>query len=173
MKPMSVIFSVLLPALVAASPTATARTAASTAKTALADSAGAGGASASTATTGTGGGAPAKPIPAPASTMVAFEDALPSSYRLQRVRIWVDGALRYEGAPPMGVPLARGDHVVAIAADYRMSDPVFSYMRGYHIEVRATRHVPGSGDGRVVVARAIEAGGVTTPFDRRARIVWH
>lgn len=72
----------------------------------------------------------------------------------------------------MGVLLDPGGHLIAIAADYRMTDPVFSYVHGYQIEVRATRYVPGTGDGRAVVARAIESGGVTTPFDRRARIVW-
>jgi len=173
MKPISVILVAVLPALAVPRSTAAADTAGWTGTTPMADSAAAGAAaSASTATTGAGGSTPGKAIPGPAATMVAFEDSLPAPYRLQRVRIWVDGALRYDGRPPMGVPLATGDHVVAVAADYRMSDPVFSYVRGYQIEVRAARHVPGSGDGRVVVARAIASGGVTTPFDKRARIVW-
>ncbi|HXX70515.1 MAG TPA: hypothetical protein VEK07_25255 [Polyangiaceae bacterium] len=172
MKPISVILLVVLLALAVASSTAASGTAGSTVTTPMENSAAGAAASARAARTRAGDSAGGKAVPSPASTVVAFENALPASYRLQRVRIWVDGALRYDGPPPMGVPLGRGDHVVVVAADYRMSDPVFSYVRGYQVEVRATRHVPGTDDGRVVVARAIASGGVTTPFDKRARIVW-
>jgi hypothetical protein len=140
----------------------------------------------STATPGVSGASPmtsgASPMTSGASpmtraapatpTLFTFESDLRPPYRLRRVRVWVDGALRYDGPGPLGLPLARGDHLISVFADYQMSDPVFSYVRAYRIELRADELVAGRDDGRVVVARAVESGGVTTPIERRAKIVW-
>lgn len=105
-------------------------------------------------------------------TIFTFESDLHAPYRLRRVRIWVDGALRYDGPGPLGVPLERGDHLISVSADYQVRDPVFSYVSGYRIEIRSDELVAALDDGRVVVARAVESGGVTTPLERRAEIVW-
>lgn len=125
-----------------------------------------------TGTPGAPASAPMRPAPASTPTVFTFESRLRNPYRLRRVRVWVDGALRYDGQGPLGIAVARGDHLVSVSAEYQMSDPVFSYVSAYRIEIRADEVVTGRDDGRVVIARAIESGDVTTPIERRARIVW-
>jgi hypothetical protein len=117
--------------------------------------------------------ASAAPSPAQthaARTTVAFRNELPGTYELQRVRFWIDGALRQEGSAPFQISLAPGRHVVSVVADYRMRDPVLSYVNRFSFELRSAEHVVS--EPAEVTARAVEAGGVTTPVDRRARILW-
>jgi hypothetical protein len=111
-------------------------------------------------------------VQAQPQTAVAFRNQLPGSFRLNRVRLWVDGALRYDAPRPGSVTLLPGQHVVAVSAEYRLSDPVFTYMSGYRVEVHSAERVSAPTASRSVVARAVEAGGVTTPIGRRAQIVW-
>jgi hypothetical protein len=110
----------------------------------------------------------AQPRPA---TSVSFRNDLPGSYQLERVSLWVDGALRYDGARPFAAGLPPGEHVVSVVAQYRLSDPVFTYVNGYRVTLRAAERV-NSAQPHAWVARAVEVGGVTTPIERRAGIVW-
>ena len=102
---------------------------------------------------------------------VAFRNDLPSTYELRRVRLWVDGMLVREDRRPFDAPLAPGPHVVSIAAEYQMRDPLLPYVRGYVIQLRSAEHLRSEAS-HVNVARAQESGGVTTPIWRRARIAW-
>jgi hypothetical protein len=113
----------------------------------------------------------AQPPSAAAPTTISFRNDLPGTYELRRVRLWVDGELRYDGPRPFRLPVAAGEHVVAVVADYRMNDPVFTYVRGYTIAVQSARRVDST-PPRAWVARAVEIGGVTTPVERRAAILW-
>jgi hypothetical protein len=102
---------------------------------------------------------------------VSFRNDLPGTYELERVSIWVDGALRYDGARPSVLVVAPGDHVVSVAAQYRLRDPVFTYVNGYRVVLRSAERV-SSAAPHAWIARAVEVGGVTTPVERRAGIVW-
>jgi hypothetical protein len=105
------------------------------------------------------------------ASTVSFRNELPGTYELERVSFWVDGALRYDGARAPAVAVGPGDHVVSIAAQYRLRDPVFTYVSGYRIVLRSAERV-SSDAPHAWVARAVEVGGVTTPVERRAGIVW-
>ncbi len=102
---------------------------------------------------------------------VAFENDLPGTYQLRRVQVWVDGGLRYDGPRPLPLVLPEGQHFVSMNATYQMRDPLLPYVGGYTLELRAGRAVRAEPDS-TTVARAIEAGGVTTPVQQRAHIVW-
>jgi hypothetical protein len=104
--------------------------------------------------------------------MFAFTNELPRAFELRRVRVWVDGALRHDGAGPFAMPLLQGTHDLSLAAEYQVKDPFFSYMRGYRIALRSAERVEVHLADAVVTASAIPAGGVTTPMARRAQIVW-
>jgi hypothetical protein len=108
--------------------------------------------------------------PSPTST-VSFRNALPKNFELRRVRYWADGVLRYDGIGSFDAPLEPGAHVVSIQADYRLRDPVLTYVRGFAIRLRSAEHVD-SAPGRTFVARAVQAGGVTAPVERRAQLIW-
>lgn len=105
-----------------------------------------------------------------AQPVVSFRNELPGSFRLERVRVWVDGTLSYDQARTFELQLAPGAHVVALEADYRMHDPVFTYLDGYRLALRSQHTVPANTIR--VVARAVESGGVTTPIERREQIIW-
>ena len=107
---------------------------------------------------------------APATTVV-FRNDLPATYVLRHVRLWVDGVLVVDGAAPFAQPLSHGRHLVSIEADYRMQDALLPYVRKYTLQLRSAERVR-SEPVRVVRARAVEVGGVTTPVQRRAQIVW-
>ncbi len=103
-------------------------------------------------------------------TVVTFANELPSSYRLQRVRLVVDGAVRYDGPRFDTAYLPPGGHVVEVVADYRLHSSVLSYVDHIGIEVRSAHLVrPAS---HRVVARAVRHGGATTPVERSAAIAW-
>jgi hypothetical protein len=107
---------------------------------------------------------------APSSTVVNFTNELPNKYRLTRVRLVVDGAVRYDGPRFDTAYIAPGNHVVEVVADYRMHGAVLSYLDRMGIEVRSA-HVVHSGNHRVD-ARAVRHGGATTPLQRSAAIAW-
>jgi hypothetical protein len=114
----------------------------------------------------------AQPRPAAAPTTVSFRNDLPpGGYELRRVRLWVDGELRYDGPGAFRLPVPPGEHVVSVAADYRMNDPIFTYVRSYGFAVQSAQRVD-SAMPHAWVARAVEVGGVTTPVERRAAILW-
>jgi hypothetical protein len=113
---------------------------------------------------------PATAQPRPATT-VSFRNDLPGGYQLERVTLWVDGALRYDGARPFDAGMPPGEHVVSVVAEYRLRDPVFTYVNGYRVTLRSAERV-SSDSPHAWVARAVEVGGVTTPVERRAGIVW-
>jgi hypothetical protein len=106
-----------------------------------------------------------------ATSTVSFRNALSKNFELRRVRYWADGVLRYDGIGPFDAPLEPGAHVVSIQAEYRLRDPLLTYVRGYAIRLRSAEHVD-SAPGRAFVARAVQTGGVTTPVDRRAQLIW-
>ncbi len=103
---------------------------------------------------------------------MTFRNDVPKGYRLERVRITVDGVTRYDGRRAGTAPVAAGSHVIAVVADYRMHDPVLTYTRDFGFEVRAAERVK-AWPGRVVLARAVEVGGVTRPAGQRVQILWH
>jgi hypothetical protein len=105
------------------------------------------------------------------ASTVSFDNELPGTYELERVSLWVDGALRFDGAAPPALAVESGNHVVSVAAQYRLRDPVFTYVNGYHVVLRSAERV-SSAAPHAWVARAVEVGGVTTPVERRAGIVW-
>src|SRR5512143_1909357 len=113
-----------------------------------------------------------QPAPAPSPSVVTFRNELPSSYRLTRVRLVVDGAVRYDGPRFDTALLPPGGHVVEVIADYRMHSSVLAYLDRYGIQVRSAHLVrPGPRPVRVE-ARAIPHGGATTPIERSAVIAW-
>ena len=115
----------------------------------------------------------AAPAPAAAPASVLFDNRLPGDYRLERVRMSVDGVLSYD-APSVGaMRLPPGDHLIEVIADYRLHDPVFSYVDGYRVELRTTGVVPASNSSSSFVAVAVPSGGVTTPDEKRATLAWH
>jgi hypothetical protein len=88
------------------------------------------------------------------------------------VRVLVDGAVSYDAASPGSVRMEPGPHVVEVVADYRLRDPFFTYVRGYHVELRSTRITPASEAPVVFAATAVPSGGVTAPVTERAALTW-
>ncbi len=121
----------------------------------------------------TSAAAPAPPAPAAATANVLFDNRLPDGYRLERLRMSVDGVLSYD-APSVGaMRVPPGHHLVEVIADYRLHDPVFTYVDGYRMQLRTTGVVPASNASSSFVAVAMPSGGVTTPVDKRATLAWH
>lgn len=104
------------------------------------------------------------------STLVTFTNELPSHYRLTRVRLVVDGAVRYDGPRLDNTTIPRGNHVVEVVADYRMHGSVLSYMNHMGIQVRSAHVVRPV--NQHVNARAVRHGGATTPLEKSAVISW-
>lgn len=104
------------------------------------------------------------------STLVTFTNDLPSRYRLTRVRLVVDGAVRYDGPRFDTAYIPRGNHVVEVVADYRMHGNVLTYMNHMGIEVRSAHRIHSA--NQHVDARAVRHGGATTPLERSAVIAW-
>lgn len=109
--------------------------------------------------------------PRPSETVLTFHNQLPKKFRLTHMRLVVDGTVRYDG-PAFGTAyLAPGRHVVELVADYRMHNPVLTYLDGYRVQVRSAHVVEPRRSGRVA-AVALPNGGATTPLDRSAVIDW-
>ena len=113
-----------------------------------------------------------KAEPALRPARVAFDNRLSSEYRLERVRVLVDGAVAYDGRSVVSFEIPPGEHTVKVLADYRLQDPVFSYVRDYHMELQSSEVVPASTAPISFVASAVPAGGVTTPMSQRAALTW-
>jgi hypothetical protein len=121
----------------------------------------------------TSAAAPAPPAPTAATASVLFDNRLPDGYRLERVRMSVDGVLSYD-APSVGaMRVPPGDHLIEVIADYRLHDPIFSYVDGYRVELRTTGVVAASNASSSFVAVAVPSGSVTTPIEKRATLAWH
>lgn len=110
----------------------------------------------------------------PRTTTLEFRNDLPAPYQLDRVQAWIDGVRVYDGVRPFDAPVPPGEHLVTITADYRLRDPVFTYMHAYRIELTSHELVRAATHGHpdVARARAVESGGATTPIEKRAEIVW-
>ena len=104
-------------------------------------------------------------------TTVVFRNELPGTYVLRHVRLWADGVLLHEGTVPFAQALPSGKHLVTIAAEFGMQDALLPYVHDISLQIRSAERI-GAEPGRVVRARVVEAGGVTTPVERRAQIVW-
>lgn len=107
-----------------------------------------------------------------APVRVAFDNRLPSAYRLQRLQLLVDGRVAYDGRSAGSVRLEPGDHVVEVIVDYRVDDSIFASAGDHGIELRSTEVIPTSTAPVVFVATATPKGGVTTSIDRRASLSW-
>jgi hypothetical protein len=107
-----------------------------------------------------------------APVRVAFDNRLPSVYRLQRLQLLVDGRVAYDGRSAGSVRLVPGDHVVEVIVDYRVDDSIFASAGDHGIELRSTEVIPSSTAPVVFVATATPKGGVTTSIDRRASLSW-
>jgi hypothetical protein len=111
--------------------------------------------------------------PAPrASSRVMFDSRLPVGYRLERVRMLVDGVGTYDAGSAGSVRVPPGGHLVEVIADYRLSDSIFTYMRDYRVELRSSEAIPASSTPVVFVATATRKGGATTPIDKQAALEW-
>jgi hypothetical protein len=86
--------------------------------------------------TTTSGTLPAPPVVAGAPARVMFDNRLGSDYQLERVRMLVDGVPFYDAPNGGALQVPPGDHTVEVIADYRLSDPVFTYMDKYRIELK-------------------------------------
>ncbi len=104
------------------------------------------------------------------STLVSFTNELPSQYRLTRVRLVVDGAVRYDGPRFDNAYIPRGNHVVEVVADYRLHGNVLTYMNHMGMEVRSAHVVHPV--NHYIDARAVRHGGATTPLAKSAVISW-
>jgi hypothetical protein len=113
-----------------------------------------------------------QPAPAFAPARVAFDNRLSSTFQLQRVRVIVDGVLSYDAQAPGSLELAPGERVVEVIADYRLNDPIFTYVRDYQVELRSTEVVPASRVSTAFVVTARPAGDITTPMNRRGALTW-
>jgi hypothetical protein len=107
-----------------------------------------------------------------APVRVAFDNRLPSVYRLQRFQLLVDGRVAYDGRSAGSVRLEPGDHVVEVIVDYRVDDSIFASAGDHGIELRSTEVIPTSPAPAVFVATATPTGGVTTSIDQRASLSW-
>ncbi len=132
-------------------------------------------------------GVPPKPTPSPQATTssppaqtaepgpaaLMFTNNLSLVYRLERVRLLVDGTIYFEGDSAFVSTIPPGQHALELVADYRLQDRVLTYLRGYAIELRSSYITkPTAGRGLVVQAVAVPVGGVTTPFEERSAIRW-
>jgi hypothetical protein len=114
----------------------------------------------------------ALPPPVFAPVHVAFASRLPDNFRLERVRMLVDGAVSYDAKTAGQVQIPPGEHVVEVIADYRLHDPLFTYVSDYRLEIRSTEIIPASLVPTQFVASALPRGNATTPMSKRASLSW-
>jgi hypothetical protein len=121
---------------------------------------------------------PAPPPPAPveptarASARVAYDSHLSGAYRLQRLRMLIDGVVAYDAPAAGSVQTTPGDHVVEVIANYRINDPIFTYVGDYGVELRSTQIIAPTATPVVFVATATPKGNATTPIGQRAGLAW-
>jgi hypothetical protein len=59
-----------------------------------------------------------------------------------------------------------------VIADYRLRDPLFTYVNDYRLEIRSTEIIPPSRVPTDFVASALPRGTATTPMSKRAGLTW-
>lgn len=115
---------------------------------------------------------------------IKFKNELSSAFRVTRVLVVLDGAVQYNKTDQSGtlaeqaeIPIINGsvppgDHTVQVLVNLQGNGyGVFSYLRGYHFELRSS-HSFTAVEGKTINLDGIvfEKGGVTTPLDQRPAI---
>jgi hypothetical protein len=117
---------------------------------------------------------------------VGFRNEMSGAFLLTRALFVVDGQIQYNRQDESGalaeqkdIPvysgsLPPGDHTIQVSLTFQGNGfGVFSYLRGYKFEVKAS-HPFTAVEGKMlsVTATAFEKGGATTPLDQRPAIDW-
>jgi len=115
---------------------------------------------------------------------IKFENELSSAFRVTRVLVVLDGAVQYNKTDQSGalsdqaeIPIFNGsvppgDHTLQVLVNLQGNGyGVFSYLKGYHFEVRST-HSFTAVEGKTIHLDAIsyEKGGLTTPLEERPAV---
>lgn len=113
-----------------------------------------------------------------------FTNDMSSAFRLVRALFVLDGAVQYNKSDDTGaladqkdIPIFSGsippgDHTVQVLLQYQGNGyGVFSYLKGYHFEVRSS-HSFTAVEGKTLTLQIIayEKGGVTTPLEERPAV---
>ncbi len=112
---------------------------------------------------------------------IKFANDLSNAFRVTKVTVVLDGAVQYNNADDTGAlaaqteipifagPVPPGDHTVQVLVQLRGHGyGVFSYLRGYRFEVKASHSFTlTEGKALQVSASVYEKGGVTTPLEQR------
>jgi hypothetical protein len=113
-----------------------------------------------------------------------FQNDMSAAFRLVRALFVLDGAVQYNKSDDTGalaeqkeIPIFSGsippgDHTVQILLQFQGSGyGVFSYLKGYHFEVRNS-HSFTAVEGKTLTLQIIsyEKGGVTTPLEERPAV---
>ena len=115
---------------------------------------------------------------------IKFVNDLSSAFRLTKALFVLDGAVQYNKEDDTGTLAAQksipifsgsvppGDHTLQVLLKLQGHGyGVFSYLRGYHFEVKSSHSFTVT-EGKTIVLEAIawEKGGVTTPLEDRPSI---
>jgi hypothetical protein len=113
-----------------------------------------------------------------------FQNDMSNAFRLVRALFVLDGAVQYNKSDDTGslaeqkeIPIFSGsippgDHTVQVLLQFQGNGyGVFSYLKGYHFEVRSS-HSFTAVEGRTLTLQIIayEKGGVTTPLEERPAV---
>jgi hypothetical protein len=113
-----------------------------------------------------------------------FTNDMSNAFRLVRALFVLDGAVQYNKSDDTGalaeqhdIPIFSGsippgDHTVQVLLQFQGNGyGVFSYLKGYHFEVRST-HSFTAVEGKTLTLQIIayEKGGVTTPLEERPAV---
>jgi hypothetical protein len=113
-----------------------------------------------------------------------FQNDMSNAFRLVRALFVLDGAVQYNKSDDSGaladqrqIPIFSGsippgDHTVQVLLQYQGNGyGVFSYLKGYHFEVRSS-HSFTAVEGKTLTLQIIayEKGGVTTPLEERPAV---
>ncbi|MGH7328322.1 MAG: hypothetical protein ACREJX_08235 [Polyangiaceae bacterium] len=112
---------------------------------------------------------------------ITYQNEMSSAFKLVKLVIVLDGAVQYNRQDDSGaladqkeIPVFNGsvppgDHTVSIVEDFQGNGyGVFTYLRGYHFEVKGSHSFTAT-EGKTiqVTAIALERGGVTTALQDR------
>ncbi len=115
---------------------------------------------------------------------IKFTNELSSAFKVTKVLFVLDGAVQYNKADQSGalaeqaeIPIFNGsippgDHTLqALITLQGNGYGVFSYLRGYHFELRSNHSFTAT-EGKTINLQAVayEKGGVTTPLEERPAI---
>jgi hypothetical protein len=113
-----------------------------------------------------------------------FQNDMSTAFRLVRALFVLDGAVQYNKSDDTGslaeqkqIPIFSGsippgDHTVQVLLQFQGNGyGVFSYLKGYHFEVRSS-HSFTAVEGKTLTLQIIayEKGGVTTPLEERPAV---